>query len=203
MRRVAVVAETVPPSPPGPVVSGLPDLLAEGIDLLFVGINPGLKSARVGHYYAGPGNLFWRCLHEGGLTPVRLLPQEDHRLLEFGIGVTDCVARPSRGAGDVRPEEFRAATPALLAKIERYCPRLICFNGLMGYRSAIDPQGTLGRQSRLLGGAVVMVVPSTSAANAGFTREERVEWFRRLAALRQELRDDGSLKKYRGMAGGG
>lgn len=180
-----------PAALPGPVVSGLPDLLAEGIDLLFVGINPGLKSARVGHYYAGPGNLFWRCLHEGGLTPIRLTPYEDHRLLEFGIGVTDCVARPSRGAGDVRPEEFRTAAPALLAKIERYQPRLICFNGLMGYRSAIDPLGTLGRQPNRLGGAVVFVVPSTSAANAGFSREERVEWFRRLAELREELRNEG------------
>jgi TDG/mug DNA glycosylase family protein len=173
-------------------LSGLPDLLAEGIDLLFVGINPSLKSARVGHYYAGPGNLFWRCLHEGGLTPTRLTPQEDRRLLEFGIGVTDCVPRPSRGAGDVRATEFRDAAPALLAKIERYRPRLICFNGLMGYRAAIDPLGTLGRQPNLLAGAVVFVVPSTSAANAGFTREERVEWFRRLAALRQELRGESS-----------
>jgi double-stranded uracil-DNA glycosylase len=165
----------------------LPDLIQEGIDLLFVGINPGLASARLGHYYAGPGNLFWRCLHESGLTPERLRPQDDRRLLEYGIGITDCVKRASRTASEVRAAEFRDAAPALVAKIERCRPRLVCFNGLMGYRQAIDPAGVLGLQEARLGGAVVFVVPSTSAANAGFTREERVEWFRRLRALRDTL----------------
>src|SRR4029078_11167447 len=48
----------------------LPDLIVPGLEILFVGINPGMKSARVGHYYAGLGNLFWRCLHESGVVPV-------------------------------------------------------------------------------------------------------------------------------------
>src|SRR5947207_2454989 len=171
-----------------PLPMSLPDLITEGIDLLFVGINPGLTSARLGHYYAGPGNLFWRCLHESGLTPVRLRPEEDRRLLEFGIAITDCVKRPSRTASDVRAREFRAAAPELVAKIERWRPRLVCFNGLMGYRGTIDPEARLGLQPARLGAAAVFVVPSTSAANAGFTREERVEWFRRLREVRETLR---------------
>jgi TDG/mug DNA glycosylase family protein len=166
----------------------LTDLLAPNLDLVFVGINPGLKSARVGHYYAGPGNLFWRCLHESGLTPVRLRPDQDHRLLEFGIGVTDCVPRPSRTASEVRRGEFRDAAPALREKLELYRPRVVCFNGLMGYRAAIDPEGELGLQATTLAGAWVFVVPSTSAANAGFTREERVEWFCRLTEIVTNLR---------------
>jgi double-stranded uracil-DNA glycosylase len=161
----------------------LSDLLAPNLNLVFVGINPGLKSARVGHYYAGPGNLFWRCLHESGLTPVRLRPEEDHRLLEFGIGVTDCVPRPSRTASEVSRGEFREAAPALREKLEFYRPRVVCFNGLTGYRAAIDPEGQLGLQESTLAGARVFVVPSTSAANAGFTRKERVQWFCRLARL--------------------
>jgi len=165
----------------------LPDLLEEGIDLLFVGINPGLKSARVGHYYAGPGNLFWKALHSSGLTPVLLRPEEDRRVLEYGIGITDCVKRASRTASEVRQSEFREAAAGLVEKIERYRPRLVCFNGLMGYRSTLDPEAQLGRQPELLAGAVVFVVPSTSAANAGFTREERLEWFRRLRELREAL----------------
>ena len=165
----------------------LPDLLAEGLDLLFVGINPGLKSARVGHYYAGPGNLFWKCLYESGLTPVLLRPDADRRVLEFGIGITDCVKRASRMASEVRSGEFREAAPALVRKIERYRPRVVCFNGLMGYRAALDPLAQLGIQPEPLGGAAVFVVPSTSAANASFTRGERVEWFRRLRALRDEV----------------
>jgi len=165
----------------------LPDLIEEGLDVLFVGINPGLKSAQVGHYYAGPGNLFWKCLYESGLTPELLRPHDDRRVLEYGIGITDCVKRASRMASEVRAGEFRAAAPDLIAKIERFAPRLVCFNGLMGYRAAIDPEGQLGLQERRLGGALVFVVPSTSAANAGFTRTERVEWFRRLRELRDTL----------------
>ena len=166
----------------------LPDLLAPGLEILFVGINPSLKSARVGHYYAGPGNLFWRCLHESGLTPVRLRPDEDRRVLEWGIGITDCVKRPTRNASEVRAGEFREEKADLLARVERCGPRILCFNGLMGYRATFDPGARLGRQERTLGGAEVFVVPSTSAANASFTREERVEWFVRLRELRDLLR---------------
>lgn len=165
----------------------LPDLLDPGVDLLFVGINPGLKSALVGHYYAGPGNLFWRCLHQSGLTPVLLTPQEDRRVLEWGIGITDCVKRTTRSASEVRRREFIAGRADLLARISACSPRLICFNGLMGYRQALDPEAQLGLQPGEIAGARVFVVPSTSAANAGFTREERVEWFRRLRRLREEL----------------
>jgi TDG/mug DNA glycosylase family protein len=166
----------------------LPDLIRPGLELLFVGINPGMKSARVGHYYAGPGNLFWRCLHESGLVPTLLRPDQDRELLDHGIGITDCVKRASRMASEVRGWEFREAREALVAKIEACGPRIVCFNGLMGYRATIDPEAALGLQERMLGGAVVFVVPSTSAANANFTRQERVEWFVRLRELRDELR---------------
>lgn len=167
----------------------LPDLLQEGLELLFVGINPGLTSARLGHYYAGPGNLFWRCLHESALIPERLTYREDRRVLEWGIGITDCVKRPSRMASEVRAGEFRTGAPELRAKIAFSRPRIICFNGLMGYRSALDPEAGLGLQPEPLEGALVFVVPSTSAANANFTREERVEWFRKVRRLRDRVRE--------------
>ena len=153
-----------------------------------MGINPGLKSARVGHYYAGPGNLFWRCLHESGLVPERLRPDEDRRLLEFGIGITDCVARPSRSATEVSRNEFRCAAPLLLAKIERLRPRIVCFNGLTGFRGCFDPRAGLGEQPEPLAGARAFVVPSTSGANAGYSRDERVAWFTRLREFRDALR---------------
>lgn len=172
---------------PEEALNGLPDLIAKDLDILFVGINPGLKSARLGHYYAGPGNLFWRCLHQSGLTPRLLAWAEDREVLQYGIGITDCVARPSRGAGDVRSDEFTSAAPLLRAKIALYRPRIVCFNGMMGYRATIDPAASLGLQPEPLEGATVFVVPSTSAANANFTREERVAWFTRLKELRDRL----------------
>jgi double-stranded uracil-DNA glycosylase len=169
-------------------VQTLPDLVAPGIELLFVGINPSLFSARAGHYYARPGNMFWRCLHEGGLTPVRLRPEEDRRVLEWGIGITDCVKRPTVSAAEVSAAEFQDGVAALLAKIARCRPRVVCFNGLVGYRSAFDARAGLGRQPGSLEGAVVFVVPSTSGANAAYSRPERIAWFTRLRELRDELR---------------
>src|SRR5207245_2401260 len=169
-------------------VETLPDLLAPGIELLFVGINPSLYSARAGHYYARPGNLFWRCLHEAGLTPVRLRPEEDRRVLEWGIGITDCVKRPTVSAAEVSAAEFREGVDALVEKVACCRPLVVCFNGLTGYRGAFDPRAGLGRQPGWVEGAAVFVVPSTSGANAGYTRAERVEWFARLRRLRDELK---------------
>jgi TDG/mug DNA glycosylase family protein len=170
-------------------VETLPDLLAPGIELLFVGINPSVYSARAGHYYARPGNMFWRCLHEAGLTPVRLLPEDDRRVLEWGIGITDCVKRPTASAVEVAPDEFREGSGALRRKIAECRPLVVCFNGLVGYRGAFDPRAGLGRQPGLIEGAVVFVVPSTSGANAAYSRGERVEWFIRLRELRDELKE--------------
>ena len=170
-------------------VETLPDLLAPGIELLFVGINPSIYSARAGHYYARPGNIFWRCLHESGLTPVRLRPEEDRRVLEWGIGITDCVKRPTTSAVEVTPAEFRDGAEALVCKIACYRPLVVCFNGLVGYRSAFDPRAGLGRQPERLEGAAVLVVPSTSGANAAYSRGQRVEWFIRLRELREELKE--------------
>jgi TDG/mug DNA glycosylase family protein len=170
------------------VVDTLPDLLAPGIEILFVGINPSLYSARAGHYYARPGNMFWRCLHEGGLTPVQLRPEEDWRVLEWGIGITDCVKRPTVSAAEVSAAEFRHGVEALLAKIARCRARVVCFNGLVGYRGAFDARASLGRQPGSLEGAAVFVVPSTSGANAAYSRQERIEWFARLRELRDVMR---------------
>ena len=74
----------------------LPDYPAPGLKLLFVGINPGLVSAAAGHYYANPRNNFWRLLHESKITPVRLRPDEDARMPEYGLGLTD-ISPSSKG----------------------------------------------------------------------------------------------------------
>ncbi len=67
----------------------LPDHLSQGLKLLFIGINPGYYSAQVGHYYARPGNLFWWALSNSGLLPQMLGPENDEKLLEFKIGLTE------------------------------------------------------------------------------------------------------------------
>lgn len=114
---------------------GVPDVLAPGLAAVFVGLNPGRASASHGHHFAGPGNHFWRLLHEAGLTPRRLRPEEDRLLPAFGLGVTNIVARASRGEADLRWEELVAGGEALRAKIARVRPRLVVLLGKQVYRA--------------------------------------------------------------------
>jgi mismatch-specific thymine-DNA glycosylase len=72
----------------------LPDYLRKGMRMILVGANPGDRSARVGHYYAGRGNQFWPIMYESGVIPEPLSYEDDRRILEFGIGMTDLVKRP-------------------------------------------------------------------------------------------------------------
>src|SRR5688572_27248761 len=110
----------------------LPDHLKTGLKLIFIGINPGIYSAQVGHYYARPGNLFWWALSNSGLVPRPFAPQDDAKLLELGIGLTDVVKRPTHSSGELRQNEFDAGAKELSAKIERFSPGAASFVGLLG-----------------------------------------------------------------------
>lgn len=161
----------------------LPDYLQPGLDLVFVGFNPGERSAIVGHYYAGRGNLFWPLLYEAGLLPEALTYTEDSRILEFGIGLTDLVKRPSRSSGDLSRAEARAGAATLAVKLLTHAPRVVCFNGKGVYAWYSNrPTVTLGPQDDTIGQARVFVVPSTSARNGRLSRTEKAVYFR---ALRQ------------------
>ncbi|MCI0370967.1 MAG: mismatch-specific DNA-glycosylase [candidate division NC10 bacterium] len=160
----------------------LPDHVAPGLRLLFVGINPGIISAAAGHYYANPRNAFWRLLHEGGLTPVRLTPEEDARMPAFGYGLTDIVKRPSRGAGDVKPAEFAAGHQRLARLVKRLTPRAVCFNGKTAFEGYFGKGACrrFGPQAVRLAGAPVFVLPSTSPANAAVPPAVKRRHFRAL-----------------------
>ncbi|SJL09721.1 uncharacterized protein ARMOST_13102 [Armillaria ostoyae] len=109
----------------------LPDHLQLHLDIVFCGINPGQKSAEIGHHFGHPTNHFWTCLHAGGLTSSKLPPTEDHTLPElYNIGLTNLVERPTAEQSELSDAEMRAAAPAFLAKIARYRPRIVCFVGL-------------------------------------------------------------------------
>ncbi|KAI0052051.1 DNA glycosylase [Auriscalpium vulgare] len=108
----------------------LSDYLAEDLDVMFCGINPGYTSAEIGHHYANPVNHFWKCLHRSGLTPSLVPPSEDFTLPEkFNLGMTNLVDRPSAEAAELSAADRISAVPALLAKIARYRPRIVCFVG--------------------------------------------------------------------------
>jgi TDG/mug DNA glycosylase family protein len=166
----------------------LPDYLPMSPDILFVGINPGAYSARRGHYYARATNRFWWALYAAGLVPVPLVPAEDFRVVEFGLGLTDPVKRPTNSAAQVRGDEFAAGRQILAAKIQRVRPLIVCFNGLIGYRHFFAEPTQPGRQTRCVGQARVFVVPSTSTRNAAYPRDVILAYFRDLKAWRDTLR---------------
>jgi TDG/mug DNA glycosylase family protein len=175
----------------------LPDLLAPGLDVLFVGINPSIYAAERGHYFARPTNRFWPCFSRSvlsraardGLGAAMLRPTDDRALIAFGIGFTDVVKRATVRASDVPPSELAAGVAALLAKIEQFRPRIACFHGVTGYRfvhrilAPADGSPALGLQPHSVGATRIYLVPNPSGANAHVTPAEQTRWYDRLAAL--------------------
>jgi TDG/mug DNA glycosylase family protein len=174
----------------------LPDYLAPGLRLVFVGINPGLYSVERGHYFARATSRFRPAFSRSLLSaPVRkalgaavLRPEQDAELLRFGIGFTDVVKIPSRSAAEVSPALFREWAPRLRRRLERYRPHAACFHGLTGFRPfarwALNHDGrglALGPQPFRAGATRLFVVPNPSPANAHFNVADQTEWYNRLA----------------------
>jgi double-stranded uracil-DNA glycosylase len=174
----------------------LADLLADGLNVIFVGINPSLYSAAQGHYFARRSNRFWPCFSRSVLSAAarlalgveRLEPQHDRALPALGFGFTDLVKRASVRASDLRPQELAGGVAILVAKLERHEPRIACFHGMTGYQfvlrelSPAAPKPTLGVQPLHIGATRCYVVPNPSGANAHFTPAEQTHWYDRLAA---------------------
>lgn len=147
----------------------IPDVIGDGLSVLFSGINPGLWSAATGHHFARPGNRFWPALHLGGLTPRLLTPDEDRELPRYGLGVTNVVDRPTRTAAELDAAELRAGAEALTALVERWRPRVLAVLGVTAWRVAFDrPRAALGLQTETVGGVAAWVVPNPSGLNAHY-----------------------------------
>ncbi|MEE9284666.1 MAG: mismatch-specific DNA-glycosylase [Dehalococcoidia bacterium] len=164
----------------------LPDYLRDGLDIVFVGINPGWRSAQEGHYFATPRNRFWPAFNAAGLAPASLGPETDFQALRYGIGFTDVVKRATRQMKELKAAEFREGAGALRDKLLRRQPLVVCFNGLSGYRNYLRfTEGgagdiELGLQPRDIGRSKVFVIPSTSPANAAVSLERIVDSLRQL-----------------------
>lgn len=159
----------------------VPDLIAPGLKVLFVGINPGLYSAAVGHHFARPGNRFWPALHLAGITDRLLSPAEERELLSRGYGITNLVDRPSAAADELSCEELVAGGRQLTAKIRRYRPRIVAFVGLGAYRTAFGHKdAAVGPQRERIEGSRVWVLPNPSGLNAHYRLEDLGRLFARL-----------------------
>jgi TDG/mug DNA glycosylase family protein len=208
------------PVPAGQPLSATPaptleDSIAEGLDVLFVGINPAIYSVERGHYFARRANKFWPCLSRSALSRrarealgVAVLgPEHDRAILEYGIGFTDVVKRPTAKASDLDRAELAAGVPHLLKKIRRFRPRVACFHGVTGYRHVHEAMGlgsnriALGLQDLTIGDTRVFLVPNPSGANAHFSRADQVFWYDQVAPIvARRLRPAGRARCSAGRA---
>lgn len=172
---------------------GLPDYLVPGLAILFVGINPGIRSAKVGHHFAGHSNRFWKLLFDAGLVPSPMHYEEDWRLPEFGYGLTNVIARPTAGSQDLGKQEFFDGRQALLTSIRTYRPGLVALLGVSMARILLpvseqerSGKGSIthliqvGLQSVSLAGAPVFVLPNPSGRNAHYSYQNMKKIFREL-----------------------
>jgi TDG/mug DNA glycosylase family protein len=162
--------------------------------VLFVGINPGVRSALTGHHFAGFSNRFWKLLLLSRLVPEPVTYLDDDRLPDWGYGMTNIVPRPTRGIDELRPDEYAAGRTRLRAKVRRYQPAIVAFVGVTVYRAMFpERQGKvrMGLQADRLGRAAVFALPNTSGRNAHYSFDDMLAAF---TALREHLEGRGSTK---------
>ncbi|XP_066447538.1 G/T mismatch-specific thymine DNA glycosylase [Eleutherodactylus coqui] len=177
----------------------LPDILTFNLDIVIIGINPGLMAAYKGHHYPGPGNHFWKCLFLSGLSDQQLNHLDDHALPEkYGIGFTNMVERTTPGSKDLSSKEFREGGRILLQKLQKYKPRIAAFNGKCIYEifskeifGVKIKKFEFGMQPHRVPETetVCYVMPSSSARCAQFPRaQDKVHHYIKLKDLRDQLK---------------
>jgi TDG/mug DNA glycosylase family protein len=162
----------------------LRDCIRPGVTVLFVGINPGVRSSQTGHHFAGYSNRFWKLLFESTLVPEPISYEDDRRLPEWGFGITNIVARPTPGIDTLRREEYVAGRAALIRKVRRYRPGLVAMVGVTVFR-AMFPGHTgrvvLGLQPDRLADSDVFVLPNPSGRNANYSYAQMLAAYTDLA----------------------
>ena len=165
------------------ILPPLRDRVRLPVRVLFVGINPGMRSAAIGHHFAGPSNRFWKLLFESRLVPEPIGTEDDHRLPEWGFGITNLVPRATPGIDTLRPAEYVAGARALQRKVRRWKPDVVALVGVTLFRAvfAVKPRVAipLGLQPEAIAleGARVFVLPNPSGRNANFSYQEMLEAF--------------------------
>ncbi len=167
----------------------VPDVIAPRLKVLFVGINPGLYSAAVGHHFARPGNRFWPVLHKAEFTERQLFPSEERELLNQGYGITNLVNRATATAAELDSEELKAGGLRLAAKVRRYRPRVVAILGLAAFRAAFgQPKAGFGLREERMGTTRLWILPNPSGLNASYQLPELGRMFRKLRLAAEEDR---------------
>jgi len=161
----------------------LRDILKPRPRILFVGINPSIRSEQMGHHFASPGNPFWRLLHAARLVPVELKCEDDERLVEFDLALTNLCSRATRAASELSTAEMIAGQKLLARKIRRVRPRVVAFVGVSIYRryfGVVQGEGAGAKEEEIFG-ARVFVLPNPSGLNASYPGfKHKLIWFEKL-----------------------
>lgn len=161
--------------------SALPDILAPGLDVIFCGINPGMRAAASGHHFLGRSNRFWKTVHLSGFTPELIDPLDDRNILDHCCGLTTVVERPTVRADEVQRDEFIRSAATLRKKMELLRPRCLAFLGKPAYQAITGkPKVEWGKQPEAFGGAMVWLLPNPSGLNRGFSQDMLVQAYREL-----------------------
>lgn len=161
----------------------LRDRIKPDVRILFVGINPGIRSSETGHHFAGYSNRFWKLLFDSGLVNERITYEDDDRLPQFGYGITNIVPRPTPGIDTLRPAEFVEGRARLRRKILRHRPAVVALVGVTVFRAMFPERKepvALGLQPEQIGRSAVFVLPNPSGRNANFSYAEMLAAFRAL-----------------------
>ena len=158
----------------------VPDIIAPDLHVLFCGINPSLYSAAVGHHFARPGNRFWRSLYAAGFTERLLSPSENSDLLQRGYGITNIVERATARADELAAAELIVGWQQLAVKVQHYRPQCVAVLGISACRTVFNQKAVMGRQSELLSGATLWVLPNPSGLNAHYQLEDLKRAYRDL-----------------------
>lgn len=168
----------------------VPDLVGPGLQLLFVGINPGLWTAATQTHFAHPGNRFYPALFEAGIISVPVdrgvgMTDADRRsLIDRGIGITNIVHRATAKASELTRDELRAGGDQLRVFVRTHRPAVVAVAGITAYRAAFDvPKAAIGEQPGRFEGSRLFVVPNPSGLNAHETTSTLAAAYREAAVV--------------------
>ncbi|KAH0541743.1 hypothetical protein FGG08_003835 [Glutinoglossum americanum] len=191
----------------------LPDTLEPNLICVFVGLNPGIRTAQMGHAYSHPSNLFWKLLHSSGLTPRRFHPTESRTLPALcALGNTNIVARPTRDQSELSKQEMDDSVAVLVDKMRTFKPEAVCIVGKgiwesifrtrygrplakaefkYGWQHQRENMGAEGEYK----GARVFVATTTSGLAASLSTAEKEEIWRPLGEWVQKRRAERAQVK--------
>ncbi|MBM7043801.1 MULTISPECIES: G/U mismatch-specific DNA glycosylase [Rhizobium] len=161
--------------------SGLSEILAPRLSVVFCGLNPALSAQQDGHNFSNRSNRFWRVLHLAGFTPRLLRADEEREILRYGLGLTSAVSRPTKSANELKSRDYLTAAPALESKIRKFAPGNLAFLGKAAYMAiSLRTHVEWGRQADEFAGASIWVLPNPSGLNRAFDLARLTEHYREM-----------------------